>query len=451
MLATQNPMPDSKSKQAQLSLIPGDASLPIIGNTLSFLNRPVQFLEEMQKKHGNVFKTRILAKPVIFLVGTEANKFLLVEQAKYMSNQKGWESIDELFHDGLMLRDGENHQHHRGIMLSAFRKEPLRGYMDVMLPKIKEYLFRWQNTSKLTVFPEMKKLTLFLAGKVFFGLDLAKDLEKINKAIIQVVKASTTLLPFKIPFTTYWHGIQGRKVLASYFGKILAERRKNPTEDMLGKLCTAENEEGDKLSDEDIINHLIFLLMAAHDTTASTLTSLFYELAKNPEWQTKLRQESLDFDKNHSLNFDTLSLLQGLDLAIKETLRMHTPLIMIPRRTTERLEFEGHSIPADTDIAVLVHHNHYDTEIFKDAEAFDPDRFADPRSEHKKCPHGYAPFGGGKHHCLGFSFAEMQIKLVMHNVLTQYQWSVPAGYQAVYKHIPIQEPKDGLPIHLSKI
>lgn len=448
MLATKN---HSKTKQQLLAEIPGDASLPIIGQTFSFLNRPVQFLGEMQQKHGNIFKTRILAKPVIFLIGTEANKFLLVEQAKYMSNQKGWETIDELFHDGLMLRDGANHQHHRSIMLSAFRKEPLRGYMEVMLPKIEEYLLRWQDKSKLTVFPEMKKLTLFLAGKVFFGLDFSDDLDKVNKAIIQIVKASTTLLPFKIPFTTYWQGMQGRKVLESYFSKILAERRKNPTEDMLGKLCTAENEEGDKLSDEDIINHLIFLLMAAHDTTASTMTSLFYELAKNPEWQDKLRQESLEFNENHELNFDTLPSLQSLDLAIKETLRMHTPLIMIPRRTTETLEFEGHTIPADTDVTILVHHNHYSEEVFKAPESFDPDRFANPRAEHKKCPHGYAPFGGGKHHCLGFSFAEMQIKLVMHHVLMKYQWSVPKDYQAVYRHIPIQEPKDGLPIHLSKI
>jgi len=451
MLQTNTTTSPPKTKKQLLNQIPGDRSLPIIGHTVSFLNKPVKFLEEMKQKHGSIFKIRILAKPVIFLIGTDANKFLLVEQAKYMSNHKGWESIEELFHDGLMLKDGANHQHHRSIMQSAFRKDPLRGYMEVMLPKIDEYLLQWQSKSKLTVFPEMKKLTLFLAGKVFFGLDLSKDLEKINQAIIQVVKASTALLPFKIPFTTYWYGIQGRKVLETYFREILAERRKNPTSDMLGKLCVAENEEGDKLTDDDIVNHLIFLLMAAHDTTASTLTSLFYELAKNPEWQDKLRKQSQAFDAEHDLEFDNLSMLEDLDLAIKETLRLHPPLILIPRRTTEAVEFDGHTIPAETDITVLVHHNHYDGQTFDKPNTFDPYRFADPRAEHKKCPHSYVPFGGGKHHCIGFSFAEMQIKLVMHKVLTHYQWNVPSDYSTVYRHIPIQEPKDGLPIKISKL
>ncbi len=434
-----------------IATIPNDKRLPIIGSTIDFLNKPVVFLQEQYKKHGSIFKTTLFGKSVVFLVGTEANKFLLVEQAKYMSNHKGWESIDELFHDGLMLKDGENHQHHRSIMQSAFRKESLKGYMEAMLPKIDEFLLQWANQSQLTVFPEMKKLTLFLAGKVFFGLDLSKDLEKVNQAIIQVVKASTALLPFKIPFTTYWYGMKGRKILEDYFREILAERRKNPTPDMLGKLCVAENEEGDKLTDEDIINHLIFLLMAAHDTTASTLTSLFYELSQNPDWQAKLRQQSLEFSEMHTLNFENLSHLNYLDLAIKETLRLHPPLILIPRQTTEELQFEGYTIPAETNITVLVHHNHYEAENFVNAAAFDPLRFEDPRAEHKKCPHSYAPFGAGKHHCLGFGFAEMQIKLVMHKILTQFEWSTPEGYKAVYRHIPIQEPKDGLPVSLKKL
>lgn len=437
--------------QKSLAEIPSDKRLPIIGGTIDFLNRPVVFLQEQYKKHGSIFKMTLFGKSVVFLVGTEANKFLLVEQAKYMSNQKGWENIDELFHDGLMLKDGENHQHHRSIMQSAFRKESLKGYMEAMLPKIDEFLLQWSDKSQLSVFPEMKKLTLFLAGKVFFGLDLSKDLEKVNQAIIQVVKASTALLPFKIPFTTYWYGIKGRKVLENYFREILAERRKNPTPDMLGKLCVAENEEGDKLSDEDIINHLIFLLMAAHDTTASTLTSLFYELSQHPDWQEKLRAQSLEFEKTHTLTFENLSQLSDLDLALKETLRLHPPLILIPRQTTEAIDFEGYTLPAQTNITVLVHHNHYEAENFKNANAFDPTRFADPRAEHKKCPHSYTPFGAGKHHCLGFGFAEMQIKLVMHKILTQFTWNTPQGYKAIYRHIPIQEPKDGLPVSLHKL
>ncbi|NJL15316.1 MAG: cytochrome P450 [Microscillaceae bacterium] len=265
------------------------------------------------------------------------------------------------------------------------------------------------------------------------------------------MKASTALLPFKIPFTTYWHGIQGRKVLAQYFQSILTERRQKPSSDILGELCLARNEDGAQLSDEDIINHLIFLLMAAHDTTASTLTSLFYELAAHPEWQEKLREESRAFAQSGEMRFERLVELKYLDLAIKETLRLHTPLIMIPRKTTQTLEFGAYTLPPDTALSILIHHHHYEGQIFEQPEQFDPLRFDEARTEHKKCPHAYVPFGGGKHHCIGYSFAEMQIKLVMHQILLRYQWNIAPGYQMVYRHIPIQEPKDGLPVLLSSI
>ncbi|NJL15317.1 MAG: cytochrome P450 [Microscillaceae bacterium] len=112
---------------------------PILGDTLGFLRRPVALFEEKRRQYGDVFKVRLFGQTVVFLIGTEANKFLLIEQAKYLSSHKGWENIDELFHDGLMLKDGTNHQHHRSIMQSAFRKESLKGYMALMMPKIEAF------------------------------------------------------------------------------------------------------------------------------------------------------------------------------------------------------------------------------------------------------------------------------------------------------------------------
>ena len=233
--------------------------------------------------------------------------------------------------------------------------------------------------------------------------------------------------------------------------EVLQERRKNPSKDMLGALCVAESEDGDRLTDEEIINHLIFILMAGHDTTASTLTSLFYELAKNPDWQEKLRQESQQFYAEGPADFGRLSSLQLLDYATKETLRLHPPLILIPRVALEDMEFEGHTIPKDTHLTVLIYLTHFEEQIFANPQQFDPTRFAKDRAEHKKCPHAFAAFGAGKHHCLGFGFAEMQIKLVMSHALKHFRWSVPDDYKMPYQPVPLQEPKDGLPVKLEKI
>jgi cytochrome P450 len=435
-----------------LNHIPGDLKMPFLGDTLKFLKNPNQLFADKRKQYGDVYKMRLFGENVVFMVGAEANRFVLIEQAKYFSSKEGWDfSIGELFHGGLMLLDDQEHKHHRSILQSAFKKEPLAGYLEEIIPAAQSYFASWQNKENLKVFPAMKELTLQIAGKVFFGLELGLDLSKINRAIMQVVRASTAALPFAIPYTTYWYGIKSRRVLEDYFKNLIATRRQQPTKDIFGMLCVAKNEEGEQLSDQEIIDHLIFLLMAGHDTTASTLTSLMYELATHPEWQSRLREKSCFFAENNTLNFQTINQLEELDWAIKEALRLHPPLIMIPRKNSQEIKFEEFTLPKDTAVSVLIYQNHQAPQHFEQPEVFDPQRFAQPRAEHKKCPHAYAPFGAGQHHCLGFAFAEMQIKAIMHQILLNFEWSVPQGYQAPYFPIPLQEPKDGLPVKLKKL
>ncbi|MDX2306603.1 MAG: cytochrome P450 [Microscillaceae bacterium] len=441
-----------QQKFSRLNHIPGELGLPFFGHIFSFIRDPFGLFDRKKAQYGNIFKIRILGNQVLVIMGKDANQFVLVEEAKYFSSKQAWEvNLGELFPGGLMLRDGEDHKFHRSILQSAFKKDPMNAYLEAMIPVIEQFFKGWQSRKEVNIFHEIKELTLYIAGKVFFGIDLSGELKQINKAIIDIVKASTTALPFAIPFTPYWRGLQGRKVLERYFMEILQDRRKSPTKDMLGTLCTAENDEGDRLSDWEIINHMIFILMAGHDTTASTLTSLFYELAKHPDWQEKLREESRNFYAQGSADFNRLSELSLLDYAIKETLRMHPPLILIPRVATESMEFEGHHIPKNTQVIVMLYQTHYEDQIFAQPQQFDPMRFAQDRAEHKKCSHAFAPFGAGKHHCVGFAFAEMQIKLVISHALTHYRWSVPQGYQMPYQPVPLQEPKDGLPVKLERI
>lgn len=435
-----------------LDHIPGDKGMPFFGDVFHFLKDPFGMFQKKQKKYGDVFKMSFFGQPTVCLIGHEANRFVLVEQGKYFSNHYGWEdSIGELFEGGLMLKDGEDHKLHRSILQVAFKKEPYMDYLEAMIPLADQYLEGWKNKDHLVVFDEMKQLTLKLAGKVFFGLDFSKDLEKINKAIIEVVKASTVVLPYAIPFSTYWYGLRARKTLEKYFHALILEKRKNPSKDMLGALCMAKNEEGEQLSNKEIVDHLIFILMASHDTTASTMSSLFYELAVNPAWQEKLRAESQSFYAQYELTYQNLDHLTWMDLAIKETLRMHPPLILIPRFTTQDMEYNGIKIPAHTRIMVYLNQTHYSNEIWENPESFHPERFSENVSEHKKCPHAYMPFGGGKHFCLGFGFAEMQMKMVMSKILTHYRWELIPGYKAGYKPVPIQEPLKGLPVKISAL
>jgi cytochrome P450 len=439
-------MPDA------LSHIPGDLKLPLLGDTVGFLTRPVALFNEKQRQYGDVFKMRLFGRTGVHLMGADAIKFMLVDQARDFSSKKGWEfPIGELFHGGLMLRDGDDHKHHRGILQAAFKKEPMRQYLSVMEPIVQRRLAEWGKAADLRVFPAVKTLTLELAGKVFFDLDFSDDLARINQAIADIVAAATTPVPFNLPFTQYRRGMQGRATLQQYFGRIIGQRRSEPAGDMLSQLCQAEDADGQKLTDAEIVDHLIFFLMAAHDTTASTLTSLIYELAIHPDWQDQVRAECLTLPNDEPLTANHLARLQSLNYALEETLRLHPPLILIPRLAMREMDFNGITIPANTPVTALLFNNHTNPTYWTNPDEFDPLRFAAPRTEHRKCPHAYAPFGAGQHYCLGFAFADMQVKLVMHHLLRQYRWNLPANYRVQFVNIPIQHPKDGLKVELQPL
>ena len=386
----------------------------------------------------------------IVLGGTDTNKKILVKEAKNFESKEAWEAgLGDLFPNSLMLMDGDEHKYHRSIMQDAFKKEPMRGYLSLMPGIIKNQLKSLSADGSYEMFPFYKNLTLSLATQVFFDLSPDQDLTKINRAITDIVAAAAAL-PVNLPFTKYRQGINGRKYLKKYFASIIQDRRENPGEDLFSKFCVAKNEEGKSFTDEEIIDHLIFVLMASHDTTAITLTWISYFLAKYPDWQRQVREEIAGVNSDE-LSIADLREFKTLSDVLKETLRVHPPLTMVARKTAQAMEVEGLMIPKDTLVSCSFHLSHNDERVWTNPDQFDPERFSVQRKEHMKCPYAYAPFGAGPHHCIGYSFAEMQIKLVMIQLLQGYELSCNADYEASVQDVPLKTPKDNLPLNISKL
>ena len=195
---------------------------------------------------------------------------------------------------------------------------------------------------------------------------------------------------------------------------------------------------------------MIFLMMAAHDTTTSTLTSLTGELASRPEWQERIRAESCALGSLHP-DFDALDGLESLTWAVRETLRRHPPLAVIPRTATRDFEWGGYRIPKGIMVVLSPIHTHHMSDWWDDPERFDPERFSPTRAEHERHSHSWIPFGGGPHMCLGRRFAEAQVRLIMHQLVQRYRWSVPDGYRMPIQQVPMSKPLDGLPIDLERL
>jgi cytochrome P450 len=445
---TANPHWTARPQRGALDHIPGENGLPIVGNTLRILRDPPAFNEYMTETYGRVYRSKAFGAINISLAGADANELVLFDRDRLFSSEQGWGPVlNLLFPRGLMLMDFDHHRMDRRALGIAFKPEPMRGYVAEMNRIFAEQLPRWRGD--MAFYPAIKQLTLDVAASAFLGVPLGPEADKINKAFVDMVAASIAPVRAPLPFTQMGRGVAGRKYLIDYFGPQIEERRRNPNrQDMFSQFCRATRDDGSHMGDDEIVDHMNFLMMAAHDTITSSVTSMIWLLAKNPEWQEKVRAECLGIAPAGSeISPDQLDGFLLTEYAFKEALRMIPPVPSIPRRALRDFEFGGYKIPAGTTVSISPAAVHMMSEYWEEPEIFDPMRFT---PENSKGRHKYAwvPFGGGAHMCLGLHFAYMQMKLFMHHLLTQVRVEVADGYAPEWQAWPIPKPRDGLRVRM---
>ncbi|WP_114520815.1 cytochrome P450 [Altererythrobacter sp. ZODW24] len=434
-----------------LDHIPGDDGWPMVGNTFTMLADPHGFVGKMIAEHGNVFRNTAFGGTVVNLIGADANELVLFDRQKMFSSEQGWGPIlDQLFPRGLMLMDFDHHRADRKALSIAFKPAPMRHYAGALNRGISKAVAGWGG-SEMEFYPAIKQLTLDLAADSFIGIPWGPEADRINEAFVYMVQASVAPIRKPLPFTLMRKGVKGREYLVDYFTQETRRRREEGGgQDMFSQFATATREDGSLLPVDEVVDHMNFLMMAAHDTITSSATTLIWLLAKHPEWQERLRAEITavtggpDADGNpRPLAYEDLGKLDLTEMAFKESLRIMPPVPSTPRRALKDFEYEGYKIPAGTPVGINTHYVHHMAEHWPEPEKFDPMRFT---PEQVKARHKYAwvPFGGGAHMCLGLHFAYMQIKVLMAQVLQRYEIQIAEGYEPDWKAWPIPQPKDGL-------
>jgi cytochrome P450 len=435
-----------------LQPVVGDAGLPIIGHMIEFFRGGPDFVMHIYRTLGPVSYSYSPALTSVLALGPDATQIVFSNRNKDFS-QRAWDPvIGPFFKRGLMLLDFDEHLFHRRIMQEAFTRSRLSGYVEHIDRVVSAVVADWPvNDARFLVHPTMKELTLDVASMVFMGHEPGTDHElvtKVNKAFTTTTRAGNAIIRKGVPPFTWWQGLKARELLENYFAERLKECRDADGSDLLTVLCQTEDEDGNRFSDDDIVSHMIFLMMAAHDTSTSTTTTMAYHLAANPQWQDRCRDESARLGDG-PLDIESLEKLETLDLVMNESLRMVTPLPLNFRRTVRDTDLLGHYVPAGTDVVTWPSLNHRLPEIWTDPGMFDPDRFAEPRAEHKKHRYAFAPFGGGAHKCIGMVFGQLEIKTVMHRLLRRYRLElVRPDYKPRYDWGGMPVPIDGMPIVL---
>ncbi|MEA2819074.1 MAG: hypothetical protein QOJ86_1078, partial [Bradyrhizobium sp.] len=334
-----------------------------------------------------------------------------------------------------------------------FKSGPMKSYLTALDAGIASRVAQWRaQPGPILFYPAMKQLTLDLAATSFLGASIGPEVDEITRAFVDMVAAAVTPIRKPWPGTQMARGVKGRVRIVKYFSEQIPIRRAQGGEDLFSQLCRATHDDGALLSTQDIVDHMSFLVMAAHDTLTSSLTSFVAALAANPQWQDRLRAEvtALGLGTDEATTFDKLEAMPLSEMAFKEAMRMKPPVPSIPRRATRDFTFRGYAIPAGTLVSVNPLFTHHMPEVWPDPETFDPLRFTD---EAQRARHRFAwvPFGGGAHMCLGLHFAYMQAKCFARHFLQNLSVSLEPGYTPQWQMWPIPKPKDGLRVTLKAV
>src|SRR6201999_4111071 len=395
-----------------------------------------------------------LGETSITLLGPDANELVLFDQTRLFSSTHGWEPIlSRLFPRGLMLLDFDEHRLHRRALSVAFKAGPMKSYLAALDAGIAARVAQWKaQPGPMLFYPAMKQLTLDLAATSFLGTSIGPDVDDITRAFVDMVAAAVTPVRRPLPGTQMARGVNGRARIVAYFSEQIPIRRAKGGEDLFSQLRRATHDDGALLSTQDIVDHMSFLMMAAHDTLTSSLTSFVAALASNPEWQQRLRDEGTaqGVAPGEPTTFDNLEAMPLSEMAFKEAMRMKPPVPSIPRRAVRDFTFKGFAIPAGTAVGVNPLFTHHMPEIWPDPNMFDPSRFTE-ESQRNRHRFAWVPFSGGAHMCLGLHFAYMQAKCFARHFLQNLEVSLERGYTPDWQMWPIPKPKDGLRVRLARV
>jgi cytochrome P450 len=443
-----------RASPKSLAHLPGYRAFGPFDNTLAIMRDPRVFFEASEKRFGPVYTASFLGSCGVHLLGPDANELVFADREKAFSSRLGWAPyLDRVFPRGVISMDFDEHKLHRRALSVAFKSGAMRAYFARLDLGIAEWLDGWRAAPGLRlVYPEMKRMTLALAAEAFLGIEPGPEADALNHAFVAEVAATIGWVRAPLPFTAMGRGVRARARLIDRLLTLIRSRRDGDGEDLLSELCRARLDDGRPLTDEQIADHMNMLMMAAHDTLASSLSTFVWLLAVNPEWQERLRAEALGLRLSASdpTPFDSLDRLKLAEMAFKEALRLVPPVAVVPRRAIRDVRFEGLRIPSGAAAAVAPIHTHHMPELWPEPDRFDPMRFTDA-AERARHRYAFVPFGGGAHMCLGLNYAMMQSRAFARRLLERFEFRLPDGYAPSRSLLPIARPKGGLPVAFKAI
>jgi cytochrome P450 len=394
--------------------LPPGPRLPAPVQTFGLVARPVPFFERLRSRYGDTFTLRILrAGQMVFISDPPSLKRLFgADRRNTIAPGRNVILRPILGDQSLLLQEGDEHLRRRKLMLPPFHGERMRAYETVMAQATDREIESWPVGTEFRLHPSMQSITLEVILSAVFGVEEGTRRDALRTNLIGILATTRSPAAIGMSIDRMRRLPRYRRVteMLAQADRILfeeiTERRADPDleerEDILSMLVAARFEDGSEMSDAELRDQLMTLLMAGHETTATGLAWAFDLLFRAPDKLDRLGEEVADGEGNGYLA-----------AVIKETLRIRPVVPFVGRELREETELGGYELPAGTVVMPAIYLAHTRPDVYPHPYEFRPERFLDDGPE----TYGWIPFGGGTRRCIGAAFAELEMRIVLSTIL----------------------------------
>ncbi len=448
----------SVTTHAKPAVPPGPRGVVFLWRLLRAPDGWLDFLADCQRQYGNVVYFRFLGVPACLINDPAGIEQVLVTEYQNFTKSMDYRALSRVLGQGLLTSEGEFWKRQRRLVQPAFFRDRILSYGSLMTAYAARLLETWQDGEVRDIHRDMMRVTLEIAARSLFNVDIEGDTGTIAKALTVVLDDMPKLAGFA--FLPEWVPVPGlgafRRALADLdkivYG-IVRERRSNGQHpgDLLDMLLDARDENGGGMSDLQLRDEVMTLLLAGHETTANTLAWTLYLLAQNPEQQSRLEAELREVLGGRVADAAGLHRLPYTQMVLMESQRLYPPAWAIGRKAIHDFDVAGYRIPAGTNVIVSQWVMHRDAHFYPDPERFDPERWRAEVAGRRSLPKfAYLPFGAGPRVCVGASLALTESALVLATLMQHYRFSLASAEPVKAFPSVTLRPRNGLRLRVEK-
>jgi cytochrome P450 len=446
-------MPESVAATGSMADVPpGPVVSRFASLTYRFSRDPLTFLSTAARTYGDLSSYR-MGGELIFLVNDPQDiKDILVTHHRNFTKSRGLERTKRLLGNGLLTSEGAFHLRQRRLMQPAFHQERIASYGQTMVAYADRMRRAWSSGSVLDVSEEMMRLTLSIAGKTLFDVDVESKAAEVGRALTSMMDSFwLTMMPFaaaleRLPVGPLRRARLARERLDAIIYGLIAQHRAGAHDrgDLLSMLLLAQDEDdGSTMSDRQVRDEAMTILLAGHETTANALAWTWYLLSQSPDVEAKLHSEVERTLDDRLPTVADIPALPFVEHVVTEAMRLYPPAWLIGRRAIEPYPIGGYVAPARAIFLMSPWVMHRDPRFFPEPERFHPDRWT---AEFKATlpKFAYFPFGGGPRQCIGESFAWMELVLVIATIAQRWKLRLVPGHPVVPRPLVTLRTKHGI-------